>query len=474
MGSYLAVVFSDLMRHSEVWNRMPRQAMVAAIAEYRYLADGLVAHYGALHREFTGDGHMVLFQSADAAVQFGLKLIDGWKTSRDSSPSLGGFPPLPLRVGCHFGECAQLDGDEAWVGRGQILAKRAESEAQPDSLYVTENVLDLIDLPLYGFEAVGSFDLKGDHLAERRLYRVLHFDQAALAAKPAADMSAEDWFLQGVSFIGTERENTAVEEECYREALRLRPDYPEAHNLYAALLRARGNLSEAAGHYREALRLRPDYPEAHYNYASLLAAVGNPRAAAEHYQEAVAKRPDYADAHHGYAGLLARLGEPDEAAENYQEALRLRPDYPEVHNNYAILLEARGAPEEAEEHYRQALRLRPSYSEAHYNYALFLEDRGDETAAEEHYRQALREWPDYAEAHNNLAALLHRGGELEEAREHYRHGLRLRPEDPEVHYNYGLLAAAQGDREEAERHFRIAYELAPEEPVFRSAIQPPA
>ena len=43
------------------------------------------------------------------------------------------------------------------------------------------------------------------------------------------------------------------EVECYRQALRLRPNYPEAHNNLAIL-------------YAEALRLWPQYPEGHYNY----------------------------------------------------------------------------------------------------------------------------------------------------------------------------------------------------------------
>ena len=39
MGRYLAVVFSDLERHSLQWARTPRDRMVAAIAEYRRLAE---------------------------------------------------------------------------------------------------------------------------------------------------------------------------------------------------------------------------------------------------------------------------------------------------------------------------------------------------------------------------------------------------------------------------------------------------
>ena len=56
--------------------------------------------------------------------------------------------------------------------------------------------------------------------------------------------------------------------------MRLRPDYPEAHNNYAILLEDRDQPLEAQGHYLEALRMRPDSPETHYNLGLLLKVKG--------------------------------------------------------------------------------------------------------------------------------------------------------------------------------------------------------
>jgi tetratricopeptide (TPR) repeat protein len=468
VGSYVAVVFSDLERHSHAWSRVPRDEMVATIGEYRYLAESLAGQYGVLYREWAGDGHMFLFQSADTAVQFGLRLLERWRERPN-----GARESLALRLGCHFGECTPMEEGEGWIGRANAIAKRVESEASPNSLFVTESVLDLIDLPLYSFEESATVVLKGDYVSQRTLYRVSDLDRQALEAKPKDELNAEEWFLRGVALIGTELEWSDEEEECYREALRLRPEYADAHNNLAILLRARGRPGEAAKHYQAALRIRPDYPEAHANYAALLVTRGSLDGAAEHFGEALRLRPDYVDAHHGYANLLAERGEREEAAEHYREALRLRPDSPEVHANYAIVLEDGGSRTEAAEHYREALRLRPDNPQAHYNYALLFESDGDSSSAEAHYREALRLWPEYGEAQNNLAALLHVRGALDEAEVHYREALRLRPEDPEVHYNYALLRRSRGDEEDAERHFRIARDLAPEVPVFRSTLEPP-
>lgn len=473
MGKYLTVLFSDLERHSKAWARIPREAMVAIIAEYRYLAESLAGQYGCHYLEWAGDGHMFTFENADSAVRFGLRLIEDWKRVAETAPPLAPFPQLPLRLGCHFGECAPMGDGEAWIGRVNTIAKRVEGEAEPGALFATESVLDLLDLPLYEYEEAGSRALKGDHLAQRVLYRLVSFDQEAFAAKPRVELTAEDWFLRAAAMIGTRREWSEEEADCYRRAIELRPDYAEAHNNLAIVLRARGDEADAARHYQEALAVRPDYPEAHYNYAAILAAQGRHAGAAEHLREALRLRPAYVDAHELYATVLHANGEGGEAAEHFREALRLRPEYAEGHNNYAVLLDALGDRDRASLHYREALRLRPEYPEAHYNFALLWEQAGDVAAAARHYREALRLWPGYGEAHNNLAILLQREGDLAAAEHHYREALRVRPQDPETHYNLALLLRRRGDGPGAERHFRTAYDLAPDVPAFRSALEAP-
>jgi class 3 adenylate cyclase len=182
MDIYFAAVFTDLVRHSTVWNRVSRDSVTTTIAEYRYLSQMLASQYGRRHENFTGDGHLYLFESADVAVHFSLKLIAYWKQRRRhlmSDPA----HDLPIRVGCHFGECSRMRDDDAWIGRALNIAKRVESCADPDTLLVTQTVLDLIDLPVYLFQEVDVFELKGDYLPRRHLYRLLSVDQGALAAR---------------------------------------------------------------------------------------------------------------------------------------------------------------------------------------------------------------------------------------------------------------------------------------------------
>jgi class 3 adenylate cyclase len=296
MSNYFAVVFTDLVKHSLVWGRVPRAGMTTIIAEYRYLAQSIASQYGRRHDNFTGDGHLFLFDSADVAAHFGLKLIAYWKQRRRSLVAVHNAQDLPIRVGCHFGECSQLTDADVWVGRAINVAKRVEATAEPDSFFVTQTVLELIDLPFYDFNEAGLHELKGDFLPERPLYRLSSVDRVALADRPVEKMSAEDWFLRGVGLMDRERGNVEEEVECYCQAVRLRANYPEAHNNLAILLKTAGNENAARQHYQQALRLWPTYPEAHYNFAILLETINDQTGAATHYKQAIRYRPDYTDA----------------------------------------------------------------------------------------------------------------------------------------------------------------------------------
>lgn len=461
MTVFLAVAATELDRTPLGEARVPRDQVVAIVAEYKYLAESIASQFGDIYRTFTSEGHLFLFESPDAALQFGFKLIDSWKRHGQNLSGPRKSPYLPIRFGCHFGECTELPSREGWLGSGIHLARPVAGAAEPDSVCVTGNLLDLVDLTSYQFEDAGTHELKGDHLPRRILYKVTAFNQEAAQFRPTELLTADDWFLKAVAIIGTNKENTEEEAQFYRQALSLRANFPEAHNNLGAVLRIVGEGAAAADHYREALRLRPNYPEAHYNYAMLLQLRGSTAGASEHYREALRLRPDYVDANYGYANLLVTAGKLSQAKEHYLKALSLRPEYAEVHNNYAILLEERGDKEGSMNHYREALRIRPEYPEAHYNYAIARENHGDFEEAEAEYREALRLRADYPEARNNLAIMLLTRGDLAGAEGHYREVLRQRPDDPETHYNFGLLLKAKGDVIGAEDHFRTAYDLAP-------------
>ena len=86
-------------------------------------------------------------------------------------------------------------------------------------------------------------------------------------------LQAEAPFIPGVSLnlalIQYQKRDYALARAQLDEALRLSPRNPLAHNLDGSLLRREGRFKEAQVAYAKALKIDPEYPEAHFNMAVL-------------------------------------------------------------------------------------------------------------------------------------------------------------------------------------------------------------
>jgi len=247
-------------------------------------------------------------------------------------------------------------------------------------------------------------------------------------------------------------------ERCYREALGLHPDYPQAHHGLANLLGRLDRLEEAAAHYREALRLRPDWAAAHYNLGHLLNRLGRIEEAAECYRRALRLKRDFPEALNNLAHILNRLARYEEAERSCRAALRLKPDNPAAHNNLGNALSGLCRFAEAEASYRAALRLNPDLPETQRNLGDVLGTLRRYEEAVDCYRTALRLRPSMADAWNNLGLSLGTLGEPEEAERCYEAALRLKPDFASAQINrcIGRLRIVYRDEAEIERA-RAAY-----------------
>jgi hypothetical protein len=96
---------------------------------------------------------------------------------------------------------------------------------------------------------------------------------------------------------------------CFRHALHLKPDFPEARNNLGNALREQRQLDDAIACYRVAIGLRPDYPEAHNNLGTALMEQGRLDEAAASYRNAILYKPDYPDPHANLATVLLAQGD---------------------------------------------------------------------------------------------------------------------------------------------------------------------
>ena len=133
----------------------------------------------------------------------------------------------------------------------------------------------------------------------------------------------------GLSLVALKRTTEAVPH--YREALRLQPDFVQAHNNLGLALAELEQLAEAIQHYQEALRLRPNFAEAYCNWGTLLGKDLQFAESAERFQKALALKPGLADVHSALGAMLQQQQKLDEALACYEEALRLKPDSADAH-----------------------------------------------------------------------------------------------------------------------------------------------
>jgi tetratricopeptide (TPR) repeat protein len=101
-----------------------------------------------------------------------------------------------------------------------------------------------------------------------------------------------------------------------------------------------GRSQQAVSHLSAAVRFSPNYVEAYQALADVLRRSGRVEQAMTQYAEALRVNPKAADARFGYGMALVRLGRYREARDWFEEASQLYPDRPDFQYALARLLAA--------------------------------------------------------------------------------------------------------------------------------------
>ncbi|MDA9057869.1 tetratricopeptide repeat protein [Candidatus Thioglobus sp.] len=218
----------------------------------------------------------------------------------------------------------------------------------------------------------------------------------------------------------------------------------------------------AINNYKKALKIKPDYADAHNNMGNALKDKGDLEAAIQSYKQALKIKPDYAQAYSNMGIALKGKGDLNAAISSYKQALKIKPDYAEAYNNMGSALNDKGDLEAAIENYKQALKIKPDYAQAYNNMGIALKDKGDLEAAIESYKQVLKIKPDFAEAYRNLSNI-HR------YKEHDEYFLKMQSlcqsssvsDEQRCHLNFALSKASEDLNEVSQsfNYLKIGNEL---------------
>ena len=258
--------------------------------------------------------------------------------------------------------------------------------------------------------------------------------------------------------------------DCFKNALRLKPDHVNACLNLGIVLREQGELEDAAGKFRTVLRLRPDFPGAYLHLGNVLKEQGKLDEASGFFRKVLEFKPDYVEAHLNLGNVLKEQGRLEDAIGSLRKVLALRPDYAEAYNNLGNLLKEQGKFDEAIENLAKALALKPDYAEAGSNLGNVFKEQNKLDASIACYREVLKFNPGLAEAHSNLGNALREKGDQEAATESLRKALELEPDCINAHVGLGGVYQDMGRFDAAKTHLDHVLAQEPNHPLAWAAM----
>ena len=169
-----------------------------------------------------------------------------------------------------------------------------------------------------------------------------HFFTLALKDDPS---SAEAYYGLGSVYLKLDRRDEARAN--FEQALKANAGYrdtgPNAWNNLGLLATRDGRLDEAVRCFKEALKLSPDYWISLENLGNAYRQMGRPAEARTALERALALNPRDPGSNYSLGMVFAQTGDAGQAEQYLTKALALKPDYPEALNTRILYLRTNGA-----------------------------------------------------------------------------------------------------------------------------------
>lgn len=224
---------------------------------------------------------------------------------------------------------------------------------------------------------------------------------------------------------------------------------------------ANGDIQTAIALLKGALRLDPNYADAHAQLGAALWQAGRDNEARQHLNKAIALQPRSIKARNTLAGIYRQQRRWDEAITGYRESLAIRPEDIATLNQLGLTCLESGRPSDARQWLEQARQLRPDHAETERNLGIVSAALNRPEEASGHFQRALQLKPDYADAELQWGFVLARSGRLPEALAHFQQAVKLAPESGQAHFVLAMALRELGRTPEGEAHYREALRLEP-------------
>ena len=142
------VLFTDIVDSTATLARIGDAAWLALLTEHNRRMRDVLNQFRGREIDTTGDGFLVVFDSASRAARCGLAMVEAARQTG-----------IAIRVGAHTGEVAFV-GDNV-RGVAVHAAARVLAHAAPDQVLVSSTTRDLLEGSGLRITAAGTYELKG-------------------------------------------------------------------------------------------------------------------------------------------------------------------------------------------------------------------------------------------------------------------------------------------------------------------------
>jgi len=464
-----AIMFTDMVGYSALSQRNEALAL-ELLEEHRGVLRGLFPRHQGTEIKTTGDGFLVEFASALAAVRCAVEIQRALAERNQAQPA---ERQVRIRIGIHLGDVVRSAGDVHGDGMTEELL----------------NVLAQVPgLRVPGRSSCFAFKGKTEDNIFRKVGEQLHVTtvlEGSVRKAPATSCSitaplinvADGFHLWSQTYDRDMKDIFAVQTEVAQQvvqvlqvklgveatrALAKAPtDNPEAHRLYLLgryhfSKATQAGWSDAIQAFNQAIQLDPGYALAYCGLADNYGFLGGsfmPGKEAwakekDAAQKAVSLDPNLADAHLSLALALACDFDWPGMDREMKRALELNPNLALARDQFAWLLTVHGRFDEAVAHSRKAVELDPLSPLININLAEYLlcARRFDDAIAQA--RKTLALDPNYAWALRTLGWSLRWKGDTAGALAEMQKAQSLDP-DPWSIGCFGYALAVSGDRAKA-------------------------
>jgi TonB family protein len=249
-----------------------------------------------------------------------------------------------------------------------------------------------------------------------------------------------------------------------RDAVKAKPDSPEAHYQLGIALETQNETEEAIASFRQALQLRPDYLDAYNRLFQLCLRVRRYDDAISVVRQRIALKPDDASLYQQLGQAYFNQHKFEQAVDADKQALQIKPPYDlsyQVYRDMGVALVHLGQFGEALDAIKKSLDLKPDDSGTLQYLGWAYENMGRHRDAIDAFQKALKSSPNNYYAIVSLAGIYARTGQLADAEKQYREAIRVAPGADQGYVGLASILSRQQNWDEAESTLRQALSVTP-------------